>query len=67
VGLRLVAVLEGDNATPVQRAQVVEGDLVPVRGETEPTVVLPPIYISAKEAGSIADVMLSRASSAAYP
>src|SRR5262249_37544462 len=34
-GLQLIAVLDGDNATPLRRAQIAESDLVLVRGEAE--------------------------------
>jgi di/tricarboxylate transporter len=65
-GLQLIAVLEGDNATPLQRAQIAEGDLVLVRGEAETAgrfaVDMHLAVREGEEAGSIADVLLSRAS-----
>jgi di/tricarboxylate transporter len=65
-GLQLIAVLDGDNATPLQRAQIAEGDLVLVRGEAETAGRLAAdMHLAVRgreEAGSVADVLLSRTS-----
>jgi di/tricarboxylate transporter len=65
-GLQLIGVLEGDNATPLQRAQIAEGDLVLVRGEAETAgrfaVDMHLAVREGEEAGSVADVLLSRTS-----
>jgi di/tricarboxylate transporter len=64
-GLHLVALLEADGATP-QRAQIVEGDLVLVRGDAEAAGRLAAdMHLAIREddpAGSVADVLLSRTS-----
>lgn len=65
-GLSLVALLEGDGATPLQRAQIAEGDLVLVRGDAETAGRFAlDMHLAVREhekAGPIADVLLSRAS-----
>ena len=65
-GLRTVAFLESDGATPVQRDHLADGDLVLVRGDAErvgrfATDMHLGIRESA-EAGSVADVLFSRGS-----
>jgi di/tricarboxylate transporter len=65
-GLHLVALLEGRSATPLQRAQIAEGDLLLVRGEAETAGRLAvDMHLAVRESdatGSVADVLLSRAS-----
>jgi di/tricarboxylate transporter len=65
-GLHLVALLEGRTATPLQRTQIAEGDLVLVRGEAETAGRLAlDMHLAVREddaTGSVADVLLSRAS-----
>jgi di/tricarboxylate transporter len=65
-GLHLVALLEGSSATPLERAQIAEGDLMLVRGEAEAAGRLAvDMHLAVREdhaAGSVADVLLSRAS-----
>jgi di/tricarboxylate transporter len=64
-GLHLVALLEGDGKTP-QRAQIVEGDQILVRGDAEAAGRLASdMHLAIREddaAGSVADVLLSRTS-----
>jgi di/tricarboxylate transporter len=64
--LHLVALLEGDRATPLQRAEIAEGDLVLVRGDAETAGRFAlDMHLAVREqekAGPIADVLLSRAS-----
>src|SRR5215831_9197062 len=64
-GLHLVALLEGDGATPVQRAPLAEGDLLLVRGDAETAGRLAvDMHLAVREddpAGSVADVLMSRA------
>ncbi|WFU20123.1 SLC13 family permease [Bradyrhizobium sp. CB3481] len=66
VGLHLVALLEGDRATPLQRAEIAEGDLVLVRGDAETAGRFAlDMHLAVREyekADPIADVLLSRAS-----
>jgi Citrate transporter len=65
-GLHLVALLDGDGATPLQRAQIAEGDLVLVRSDAETAGRFAlDMHLAVREgetAGPIADVLLSRAS-----
>ena len=66
-GLHLVALLEGDGATPLQRDEIVEGDLMLVRGEAETAGRLAidmhlGVRREGEETNSVADVLLSRAS-----
>jgi di/tricarboxylate transporter len=65
-GLHMVALLEGDGATPLQRAQIAQGDLMLVRGEAEMAGRLAvDMHLSIRErdgAGSVADVLLGRGS-----
>jgi di/tricarboxylate transporter len=65
-GLNLVALLEGRSATPLERARIVEGDLVLVRGDAETAGRLAlDMHLGVREhekASPIADVLLSRAS-----
>nr|WP_027578093.1 SLC13 family permease [Bradyrhizobium sp. Ai1a-2] len=65
-GLQLIALLEADGATPLQRAQIAEGDLILARGEAEMAGRLAAdMHLAVregKEAGSVADVLLSRSS-----
>ncbi len=65
-GLHLVALLEGRSATPLERAEIAEGDLMLVRGEAETAGRLAvDMHLAVREdnaAGSVADVLLSRAS-----
>jgi di/tricarboxylate transporter len=65
-GLHLVALLDGRTATPLQRTQIAEGDLVLVRGEAETAGRLAlDMHLALREddaTGSVADVLLSRAS-----
>jgi di/tricarboxylate transporter len=64
--LHLVALLEGDSAAPLQRPQIAEGDLVLVRGDAETAgrlaVDMHLAVREGEETGSIADVLLGRAS-----
>ena len=63
-GLNLVALLDGRTATPLQREQVDEGDLMLVRGDAETAGRLAlDMHLAVREdkaAGSVADVLLSR-------
>jgi di/tricarboxylate transporter len=63
-GLHLVALLEGRGATPLERAQIAEGDLMLVRGEAETAGRLAAdMHLAVREddaAGSVADILLSR-------
>lgn len=63
-GLHLVALLDARTATPLQRAELAEGDLVLVRGEAETAGRLAlDVHLAVREddaAGSVADVLLSR-------
>lgn len=67
-GLQLVAVLEDDGATPLQRDQIDEGDLILVRGEAAMAARLAgDMHLALREgekekAGPVAEVLLSRAS-----
>jgi len=65
-GLNLIAVLESDGTTPLERTQIAEGDLLLVRGEAETAGRLAvDMHLAVREheeAGSIADVLLSRSS-----
>ncbi|MGH2381347.1 MAG: SLC13 family permease, partial [Candidatus Limnocylindria bacterium] len=63
-GLRIVALLEADGTTPVTRDHLVSGDLILVRGDAE-TVgrLVADMNLGLRdrgEAGSVADVLLSR-------
>jgi di/tricarboxylate transporter len=65
-GLQLIALLDGDHATPLQRDQIDEGDLILVRGEAASAGRLAgdmrlAVREGEKEA-SVANVLLSRAS-----
>ena len=64
--LSLVALLEGDGASPLQRAEIAEGDLVLVRGDAETAGRFAlDMHLAVREhekTGPIADVLLSRAS-----
>lgn len=64
--LHLVALLDGRTATPLERAEIAEGDLVLVRGEAEAAGRLAlDMHLGVREdeaTGSVADVLLSRAS-----
>ncbi|MEH2509343.1 di/tricarboxylate transporter [Nitrobacteraceae bacterium AZCC 1564] len=63
-GLHLVALLDGRTASPLQREQIDEGDLVLVRGDAETAGRLAlDMHLAVREdkaAGSVADVLLSR-------
>lgn len=63
-GLNLVALLDGRTATPLQREQIDEGDLMLVRGDAETAGRLAlDMHLAVREdkaAGSVADVLLSR-------
>src|SRR5262249_61181976 len=63
-GLNLVALLEAGRATPVQRAQLAEGDVVLVRGDAEAAGRLAvDMHLALREddpGGPVADVLLSR-------
>jgi di/tricarboxylate transporter len=65
-GLHLVALLEGDGRTALQRAEIAEGDLVLVRGDAETVGRFAlDMHLAVHEqqkAGPIADVLLSRTS-----
>ena len=65
-GLNLVALLDGNGATPLQRAQLAEGDLLLVRGDAETAgrlAVDMHLAVREEDAGSsVGDVLLSRAS-----
>src|SRR5262249_54213858 len=65
-GLHLVALLEGDGATPLQRAEIAEGDLILVRGDARTAGrFAEDMHLAVREAdatGPIANVLLSRAS-----
>src|SRR5262249_27138480 len=65
-GLQLIALLEGDGATPLTRAEIAEGDLILARGEAETAGRLAAdMHLAVregKEASSVADVLLSRSS-----
>lgn len=64
--LHMVALLEGDGSTPLQRAEIAEGDLMLVRGEAETAGRLAlDMHLAVREgdeAASVANVLLSRAS-----
>jgi di/tricarboxylate transporter len=65
-GLNLVALLEGDGTTALQRAEIAEDDLVLVRGDAEMAgrfALDMHLAVHVREkAGSIAEVLLSRTS-----
>jgi di/tricarboxylate transporter len=65
-GLQLVAVLEEDGATPLERDRIDEGDLILVRGEAEAAGRLAAdMHLAVREGGkegSVAGALLSRAS-----
>jgi di/tricarboxylate transporter len=65
-GLHLVTLLDGDSATPLERSQMAEGDLMLVRGEAETAGRLAvDMHLAVREgdeARPVADVLLSRAS-----
>jgi di/tricarboxylate transporter len=64
-GLHLVALLDGQSVTPLQRDQIAEGDLILVRGEAEPAGRLAAdMHLAVREgkAAPVSDVLLSRAS-----
>jgi di/tricarboxylate transporter len=65
-GLQLIALLEGDGATPLKRAEIAEGDLILVRGDAGTAGRLAgDLHLAVREGekeGPIADVLLSRAS-----
>jgi di/tricarboxylate transporter len=65
-GLQLVALLEDDGATPLQRDLIDEGDLILVRGDIESAGRLAvDMHLAVREddkKSSVADVLLSRAS-----
>ena len=65
-GLQLIALLEADAATPLQRAEIAEGDLILVRGDAASAGRLAgDMHLAVREGekeGPIADVLLSRAS-----
>lgn len=65
-GLQLVALLEADGATALQRAQIAEGDLMLVRGDAASAGrFATDMHLAVREGekeSSVADVLLSRAS-----
>jgi di/tricarboxylate transporter len=65
-GLHLVSLLESRGGTPLERAQIAEGDVMLVRGEAETAGRLAvDMHLAVREddaAGSVADVLLSRTS-----
>lgn len=65
-GLNLVALLQSDGTTPLQRPQIAEGDLVLVRGDAETAGRFAlDMHLAVREhekSGSISEVLLSRAS-----
>ncbi|HEY2529656.1 MAG TPA: SLC13 family permease [Xanthobacteraceae bacterium] len=65
-GLHLVALLESDGATPLQRPQIAEGDLMLVRGEAEMAGRLAEdMHLAVREgeaATPVANVLLNRSS-----
>lgn len=64
--LRLVSVLDGHSASPLQRPEIAEGDLMLVRGEAQAAGRLAAdMHLAVRESGSeapVSDVLLSRAS-----
>jgi di/tricarboxylate transporter len=64
--LNLVALLDGKSATPLQRTEIAEGDLILVRGEAEAAGRLAAdMHLAIREGdkpGAVADVLLNRAS-----
>ena len=64
--LNLVAVLDGKSATPLQRTEIAEGDLILVRGEAEAAGRLAAdMHLAVREGDKpspVADVLLNRAS-----
>ncbi len=65
-GLQMVAVLDGDNASPLERERIAEGDLILVRGEAEMAGrFATDMHLAVREgddARPVADVLLGRAS-----
>jgi di/tricarboxylate transporter len=64
--LNLVALLDGESATPLQRTEIAEGDLILVRGAAEAAGRLAAdMHLAVREGdkpGPMADVLLNRAS-----
>jgi di/tricarboxylate transporter len=64
--LKLVALLDGKSATPLQRTEIAEGDLILVRGAAEAAGRLAvDMHLAVREGdkpGPVADVLLNRAS-----